>query len=70
MARTDNLTNFLIDIANSIRTKEGTEEQIAASEFNTRIANLPSGGSVPTKGFVVNEWDDDGHASGWEIEEV
>lgn len=45
MARTDTLTNFLTDVAESIRTKEGTTEQIAASEFDTRIANLPSGGS-------------------------
>ena len=45
MARTDNLTNFLTDVAESIRTKEGTTEQISASEFDTRIANL-SGGDV------------------------
>lgn len=63
MARTDNLTNFLTDIAESIRTKEGTEEQILASEFDTRIANLPSGGSIPEKGIVINEWNSNGYAT-------
>ena len=44
MARTDNLTNFLTDIATAIRNKGGTSEQIQASDFDTAISNLPSGG--------------------------
>lgn len=40
MARTDTLGNFLTDVAESIRTKEGTTEAIPASEFDTRISNL------------------------------
>lgn len=44
MARTDTLGNFLTDVAEAIRTKEGTTETITASEFDTRISNL-SGGS-------------------------
>ena len=46
MARIDTLTNFLTDVAESIRTKEGTTEQISASEFDTRIANLSGGGEL------------------------
>ena len=43
MARTDTLGNFLTDVAEAIRTKEGTTEIIPASEFDTRISNLSSG---------------------------
>lgn len=46
MARTDTLGNFLTDVAEAIRTKEGTTETIPASEFDTRIANLSGGGNV------------------------
>ena len=45
MARTDTLNNFLTDVATAIRTKGGTSEEIKASEFDTAITNLPSGGS-------------------------
>lgn len=44
MARTDTLPNFLTDVADAIREKKGTEETIQASDFDTEIANLPSGG--------------------------
>lgn len=44
MARTDTLGNFLTDVAEAIRTKEGTSEAIPASEFDTRISNLSGGG--------------------------
>lgn len=40
MARTDNLTNFLTDVATAIREKEGTTQTIPVSEFDTRISNL------------------------------
>lgn len=50
MARTDKLTNFCADIANAIRTKKGTTEQIPASSFDTEIGNLPSGDTL--KKFV------------------
>lgn len=43
MARTDSLGNFLTDVANAIREKTGSEETINASEFDTAIANIPSG---------------------------
>ena len=43
MARVDTLTNFLTDVAGAIKTKKGDETPILASDFDTEIANLPSG---------------------------
>ena len=64
MARTDNLTNFLTDVAGAIRTKKGTTNPILASDFDTEIANLPSGGGATiTKGLVINSYDEDGYAT-------
>lgn len=45
MARTNNLSNFLTDIAEAIRTKKNTTDKIYASNFDTEIINLPSGGT-------------------------
>lgn len=69
MARTDSLPNFLTDVADAIREKKGTEETIQASDFDTEIANLPSGGggATPTKGFTITEWDNDGYAKAIKI---
>lgn len=44
MARVNNLTDFLTDVADAIREKKGTTEPINASDFDTEIQNLPSGG--------------------------
>lgn len=44
MARTNNLTNFLTDVASAIKTKKGDSTPIPASNFDTEITNLPSGG--------------------------
>ena len=46
MARTNTLGNFLTDVAEAIRTKKGTSETIQASNFDTEIVNLPSGGDL------------------------
>ena len=50
MARTDNLSHFLSDVADAIRTKKGSSDTIQASDFDTEIENLPSGGgTTPTQ---------------------
>ena len=54
------LTDFLTQIANSIRSKDGTTEPILASEFPQRIMNISSGGlelptSVKTGTFTVSQ---------------
>ena len=47
MARTDTLINFLTDVAAAIKTKKGDSTLIPAADFDTEIANLPSGnGSI------------------------
>lgn len=46
MARTDNLTNYLTDVADAIREKKGTTDVIPANTFDEEIKNLPSGGDV------------------------
>lgn len=46
MARTNTLGNFLTDVADAIRTKKGSEELIAAEDFDTEIENLPSGADL------------------------
>ena len=47
MARTDTLINFLTDVAAAIKTKKGDSTPIPAADFDTEIANLPSGnGSI------------------------
>lgn len=42
MAKTDNLSDFLTDVANSIRTKTGTTEQINAQDFSDKILSISS----------------------------
>ena len=44
MARTDTLGNFLTDIADAIREKNGTTDTIYAASFDEEIKNLPTGG--------------------------
>ena len=64
MARTDNLNNFLTDVANSIREKKGTTELIPASDFDTEIESIETGGgSTVTKGIIINECDENGYAT-------
>ena len=43
MANITNLSEFLTDVANAIRTKKDTTEPIAAENFDTEILNLASG---------------------------
>lgn len=47
MARTDNLNNFLTDVANAIRTKTGSSEEIQASNFDTEISTIPTPPTYP-----------------------
>lgn len=47
----ENLTN----IANAIREKNGETTTYKPSEMAISIQNIPTGGSMPEKGFIVNE---------------
>ena len=48
MAKTDNLGDFLKDIADSIRTKTGTTELINAQDFSDKILSIQTGGGENT----------------------
>lgn len=48
MADTTNLEQFLTDVAQAIRDKKGTEEEIPAKDFDTEILSIVSGGDLDT----------------------
>ncbi len=52
MARIDSLTNFLTDVAAAIKAKKNTTDNIPAANFDTEIANLPSGDDTLLKGLI------------------
>ena len=49
MARVNNLTAFLTDVATAIKTKKGDNTAISAVDFDTEIINLPSPGIYQNK---------------------
>lgn len=53
MAKTDNLADYLADIADAIRTKKGTTEPINAQDFATEIASIESGGDTSVEDSIV-----------------
>ena len=65
MAKTDNLTDFLTDIADAIREKKGTTGAINPQDFSSEIASIESGGGgssavTPPSYSDVNFYDYDG----------
>lgn len=59
MARTNNLTNFLTDVATAIKTKTGDSTAIPASQFDTKIANITTGHLDNTEYAEANDDLDD-----------
>lgn len=55
MARVNNLSDFLTDVASAIKTKKGSETAIPAANFDTEILALPSQGVYQTKVITINE---------------
>ena len=53
MAKTDNLTDFMTDVANAIREKKGTTDLINPQDFSAEIASIESG-EITTIGGVIN----------------
>jgi hypothetical protein len=51
MAKNDNLTDFLTDVANAIRNKKGTTALINPQDFSSEIASIESEGAVDN-GFL------------------
>ena len=52
MARTNDLMNFLTDVATAIKTKKGDQTDIPAANFDTEILNLPSATMDPTTATI------------------
>ena len=46
MGKSNNLDDFLTDLANTIREKKGTNEPINAQDFSSEIASIQSGGDI------------------------
>ena len=46
MAKTDNLTDFLVDLAEGIRAKKGTTEPITPQGFRKEIESISGGGGA------------------------
>ena len=46
MAKNDNLTDYLIDLADGIRAKKGTTEPINPQDFRKEIESISGGGSA------------------------
>ena len=54
MAKNDNLTDFLADVANAIREKKGTTDLINPQDFSAEIASIETGGGdTPTPDMPV-----------------
>lgn len=64
MARTDNLTNFLTDVADSIRSKKQTTGKVNANDFDVEIDSIAS---KPTKGFFLDEFNSEGRPTKLEV---
>ena len=62
MAKTDNLTDFLTDIADAIREKKGTTGAINPQDFSREIASIESGDGAVVSASIsdVNFYDYDG----------
>lgn len=55
MADTSNLSNFLGDVADAIRTKKGTTETIPAANFDTEIASIETGSDISDATATAND---------------
>jgi hypothetical protein len=62
MAKENNLSDFLSDIASAIREKKGTAEPINAQDFASEIASIETGGGMVVDAPIkdVNFYDYDG----------
>lgn len=56
MAKNDNLSDFMTDIADAIRAKKGTSEPINAQDFSAEIASIETGGGGSAED-TITYWD-------------
>ena len=55
MAKNNNLTDFLTDVANAIRAKKGTTAKINPQDFSSEIASISTGGGF---GDEAQSWEE------------
>ena len=53
MARTNDLVNFLNDVASAIKQKTGDSTPIPASDFDTEILSIETHGNYQTKTITI-----------------
>ena len=53
MSKANNLTDFLTDVADAIRTKKGTSNLINPQDFSSEILSIPTGGGDGTLPITV-----------------
>ena len=53
MARVNNLTNFLNDVATAIKTKLGDNTSIPAAEFDSKIMEIETAGNYQNKSITI-----------------
>ena len=74
MAKSDNLTDFLTDVADAIRAKKGTTAKINPQDFSSEIASIQSGGGggeIPSIPTYTGHADTEGlRAIGWTDEDI
>ena len=64
MAKTDNLTDFMLDLADSIRAKKGTTEPINPQDFRKEIESI-SGGGESGSNYTYYRYDRDNAMAVW-----
>jgi hypothetical protein len=60
MAKQDNLTDFLVDVADAIREKKGSSEKINPQNFSEEIRSIESGQVTEVEEKDINFYDYDG----------
>ena len=55
MARVNNLTNFLTDVSSAIKQKTGDNTPIPASNFDTEILSIETGGNYQSKTLNITQ---------------
>lgn len=55
MARVNNLTNFLTDVASAIKQKTGDNTAIPAADFDTEILSIETVGNYQTKSVTITD---------------
>jgi len=61
MSKQNNLTDFLTDVADAIRTKKGTQALIDPQDFSSEIASIQTGGNNPLQDMLDRSSDTDGN---------